>query len=336
MGPLRRTATAATVLATVAVVALIAIPAAIAAFGARAQNEGNTVTAAPDFTPPAITATLVAKSLGGATGYVHKGGTYFAYANVSADTGNPASGLATVKANLGEITSGQTEAVLTAGSYTVGTVTYGYRSTELTANASVEGSKNYSVTATDKAGNARTVAGTATVDNVVPTATDIQTANGGTTVGKAEESDTVTYTFSEPMGPQSILSGWRGAATTVTARIYDNGLLGLGGNDQLQIYDSTNATLLPLGSVDLGRVDYAGGVLGGSYRFVNSSMTMSGNTITIVFGAYSSTILIDAGRATAGGTGTMVWTPAATPYDRAGNAMSASPATESGGADKEF
>jgi hypothetical protein len=327
---------AATVLAAVAAIGLIAIPAAIAAFGTRTQNAGDTVTAAPDFTPPAITATLVAKSLGGVTGYVRQGGTYFAYANVSPDTGDPASGLATVKANLAEITSGQNEAVLTSGSYTVGAVTYGYRSAELTANASVEGSKNDSVTATDKAGNACTVGGTVTVDNGVPTATDIQATNGGTTVGKAEEGDTVTYNFSEPMDPQSVLSGWSGAATNVTVRIYDNGLLGLGGNDQLQIYDSTNATLLPLGSVDLGRVDYAGGVLGGSYRFVNSSMTMSGNTITIVFGAYSSTILIDAGRATAGGTGTMVWTPAATPYDRAGNAMSASPATESGGADKEF
>jgi hypothetical protein len=326
----------ASVLVAVAVATLVATAVAIAAFGARVQSEGNVVTAAPDFTPPVITATVVAKSLGGVTGLVHKGGTYFAYANVAADTGNPPSGIATVNADLGELTGGQAEAALTAGTYTAGGVTYNYRSTELTADATVEGAKSYSVTATDGAGNARTLGGTATVDNVTPTATDIQTANGGATAGRAEEGDSITYTFSEPIEPQSVLAGWSGAGTSVTVRIYDNGLLGLGGNDQLLIYDSTNANQLPLGTVDLGRVDYAGGVLGGSYRFLNSTMTMSADTITIVFGTYSSTILVDAGRATAAGTGTMTWTPVATPYDRAGNVLSINPATESGAADKEF
>jgi hypothetical protein len=324
------------VLVAVTVVTLVAAAVAIAAFGARVQSEGNVVTAAPDFTPPAITATVVAKRLGGVTGLVHKGGAYFAYANVAADTGNPASGIATVKADLGELTGGQTEAALTAGTYTVGGVTYDYRSAELTADATIEGAKSYSVSATDGAGNARTLDGTATVDNVIPTATDIQTANGGATAGRAEAGDSITYTFSEPIEPQSVLPGWSGAATSVTVRIYDNGLLGLGGNDQLLIYDSTNVNLLPLGTVDLGRVDYAVGVLGGSYRFLNSTMTMSADTITIVFGTYSSTILVDAGRATAAGTGTMTWTPVATPYDRAGNVVSIDPATESGAADKEF
>jgi hypothetical protein len=248
-----------------------------------------------------------------------------------------------VKANLGELTSGQTAATLTAGTYTVGGATYGYRSAELTANAGVEGSKAYSVTATDKAGNARTVDGTATVDNVTPTATDVQTANGGSTVGRAEEKDSITYTLSEPIDPQSILAGWNGTATNVVVRIYDNSvLLGLlGGDDALQVFNAANATALPLGSVDLGRTDYVTGVLGGGHitfgaGAMPSTMTMSGSAVTIVLGNYEGEGALGANQATAAGTGTMTWVPVATPYDRAGNSMSTNPATESGGADKEF
>jgi hypothetical protein len=334
-----RRARALTIAAAVAVAALIVIPVAIAAFSAKASNEGNVVTAAPDFVPPAITATVVAKSLGGVTGYVRKGGGYYVYANVSADTGNPASGLATVKANAGEITSGQTEAAMTSGTYTAGGTSYNFRSAELTATATVEGSKSYSVTAKDNAGNANTVAGTAVVDNVVPTASDIQTTNkSGGTNGLAEQGDTIIYTFSEPIDPQSVLAGWTGASTPVVVRLVDNGLLGLAtGNDEVVIYNSTNATQIPLGAINMGRSDYVAGLLGGycSYGVTGtaSTMVMSGNTITITLGTE---LGVTVGPTTAAGTGTMVWTPVATPYDRAGNVMSTAAATESGPADKDF
>jgi len=340
MGRHRRTAKATAVLAAVALIALVAIPAAIAAFSARAQNEGDLVTAAPDYVAPVITATVVAKSQGGVVGFVRKGGTYFVYANVSADTGNPASGLATVKANVAELTSGQTEAALAAGTYSAGGVTYGYRSTELTANATIEGAKPYSVTATDNAGNARTLAGSATVDNVVPTASDIQTANGGTTVGKPEEKDTITYTFSEPMDPQSILAGWNGTATNVVVRMYDNGVLGIPtGNDELVVYNAANTAQLPLGTVNMGRGDYVAGLLGGAINFgaggTKTTMVMSGNTIIFTFGTQGAEGIL-VGPTTAAGTGAMVWTPVATPYDRAGNAMSTATATQSGAPRKNF
>ena len=345
MARVRRVAKLAAVLAGVAALTLIAIPVAMAAFGAQTQNEKNIVTAAPDFTPPAITATVVSKALGGVAGYVRKGGRYFVYANVSADTGNPASGLATVKANAAELTSGEIAVTLIAGTYTAGGTSYNYRSAELTANAALEGVKPYSVTATDVAGNARTVAGTATVDNVVPTATNFQTANvTAGTIGRAEQGDTVTFTFSESIDPQSVLAGWSGAATNVTVRMADNGLLGLPlGNDELVVYDATNTTQLPLGAVNLGRSDYVtsllGILLGGTITFgappgTASTMVMSGNTISIKFGTYAEGTL--AGRTTAAGTGTMVWTPVATPYDRAGNALSTATATQSPAPTKGF
>jgi hypothetical protein len=339
MASARRTAKIVAVLGAVAIVALIAIPAALAAFGAQTQNEGDLVTAAPDFTPPAITATVASKALGGVPGFVRKGGTYFVYANVSADTGNPASGLGTVKTNVAELTSGQTEAVLSAGSFTAGGVSYGFRSAELTANQTVEGAKTYSVTAVDNAGNAKTVNGTATVDNVVPTASDVQTTNVGT-AGLAEAGDKIVYTYSEPIDPQSILAGWTGASTNVVVRLVDNGLLGLStGNDEALINNAANTAALPIGPINMGRGDYVAGLLGGSVYFGNtgtaSTMVMSGNTITVTLGTYAAESILVA-RTTAGGTGAMIWTPVATAYDWAGNVIATTPATQSGAAKKNF
>jgi hypothetical protein len=334
MASASRRAKFAAVLVAIAVAALCVIPVALGAFGGRTQNEGDIVTAVPDFTPPAITATVAAKSLGGVTGYVRKGGGYYVYANVSPDTGNPASGISTVKANAAELTSGQTEAAMVSGTYTAGGTSYNYRSAELTATATVEGSKAYSVTASDVAGNSKSVAGTATVDNTVPTASNIGTTNVGT-AGLAEQGDSVVFTFSEPIDPQSVLSGWTGAETNVTVRITHGSILSPTKNDVLQIYDSGNTTTLPLGVVDLGRSDYSLGILGGYYRFVNSKMSLSGNTIKVVLGTYTIGVLEPA-RETAAGTGTMIWTPVATPYDRAGNVMSTAAATQSPAPTKAF
>jgi hypothetical protein len=335
----RRFAKGAGILAAVVAIALVAIPAALAAFGARTQNEGDIITAAADYTPPAISAKVVAKSLGGVTGFVHKGGGYYVYANVATDTGNPASGNSTVKANAAEFTTGQSEAALTAGTYTAGGVTYNYRSAELTATATTEGSKPYTVTATDVAGNKNTVSGTATIDNVVPTAADIQTTNkSGGTNGLAEEGDTIVYTFSEPIDPQSILAGWTGASTPVVVRLMDNGVLGVStGNDEVIVYNAANNAQLPLGAINMGRSDYVAGLLGGyvSYGVATpaSTMVMSGNTITITLGGYTGVLV---GRGTAAAGASMVWTPVATPYDRAGNAMSTTPVTQSGAVRKNF
>jgi hypothetical protein len=337
----RRMTKAAVALGVIAVLALIAIPAAIAAFTAKTANEGDTITAAADFAAPPISATVLAKSLGGTVGFIRKGGGYFVYANVGADPGNPATGLASVKANAAEFTTGQTEVALVSGSFTAGGVSYNYRSAELTANATTEGSKTYSVTTKDNAGNTKTVAGTATIENTVPTASDIQTTNAsGGTNGLAEQGDTIVYTYSKAIEPQSILAGWTGASTSVVVRLVDNGLLGLStGNDEIVINNAANSAQLPLGGVNMGRGDYVAGVLGGSVYFGNtgtpSTMVMSGNTITITLGTYAAESILVA-RGTAAGTGTMVWTPVATPYDRAGNVISTTAATESGAADKDF
>lgn len=335
----------ATVTALLAIVGLALTLATVqptfAAFASRTENGGNSVAAAADFRAPQVTAVAVGKSVGGSPGFVKQGGSYFVYANVAADTGNPASGLATVRADASTITTGATAVTLTAGSFSAGGTGYGYRSANLTADAVLaEGSKVFTVTATDNAANAASLNGSATVDNTAPKAADVQTTNAGTN-GLAEQNDTLIFTFSEPIEPESILAGWNGTATSVVVRLADNGLLGLpAGNDTVQVFNAANTTVLPLGTVDLGRSDYVAGLLGGSIRFgaigTPSTMSISGNTLTVVLGTYNSTIIVDPGRGTAASAGTMVWTPTATPYDRAANAMSTSPATESGPADKDF
>lgn len=323
-----------------AVLVAASVAPTFAAFSSSTENGGNEVSATPDFRAPVVGAVAIAKAVGGAPGFVKAGGEYFVYANVAADTGAPASGLASVKADVSAVTTGATAVTLAAGSFSAGGVSYGYRSAALTASAVSAGAKAFTVTATDVAGNANAKEGTVTVDNTAPLASDVQTTNAGTN-GLPEQNDTIVFTYSEPIEPESILAGWTGAATNVVVKVNDNGLLGLpAGNDSFEIWNAANSTALPLGAVDLGRSDYAAGLLGGSYRFgatgTASKMTMSGNAITVVLGTYNSTIVVDAARGTATGTGSMVWTPVASPYDRAANTLSTAAATEFGTADRDF
>jgi hypothetical protein len=303
-------------------------------FSKTTANAGNSLAAAPDFRSPSANRSVILKSQGGTPGYIKKGGAYNVLANV-ADTGNPASGVSTVTGDVSTVTSGQTAVNLPAGSFSSAGLSYNRGSASLTAGASLtEGSKGYSLTSADVAGNVGTQnTFSVIVDNTAPTAADIQTANtSGGTVGRPQTGDTITFTFSEPMEPASVLAGWSGAATNVVVRIADGGgLLGLGG-DALTIGNAANSAQLPLGDVDLGRGDYRVTLLGlgGPINFTSSPMVMSGSAITITLGSPDDTT------DTAGGNGTMTWGPASNPYDRAANAMSTTARTETGGADREF
>ncbi len=177
--------------------------------------QGNTV--AVDATAPTSSAAVLQKTTGGATGAIRQGGTYRVYATV-ADTGDPATGVASVTANVSALTTGSTAVALTAGSFTVGGVVYGYQSAQLTAtNPQAAGTKTWTVTATDGAGNAATSSAfPVTVDNTKPAGADVQALNGGAIPGRAETGDLVQLTYTEAIDPHSVLAGWTGAATTVT------------------------------------------------------------------------------------------------------------------------
>lgn len=313
----------------VLMVALTSVLANSAVFGwvskTPATSINNKITAATDFIAPTITETVIAKTTGGIAGTIRKGGTYYVYAN-GADTGNPASGVSTIKANVSSITSGQTAATLSAGTFTVEGQSFTRRSASLTAGSTLAaGSASYALTVTDANANARTESGfTVDVDNTAPAGTDVQTTNGGAIAGRADADDKITYTFSKELDPNSVLAGWTGASTSVVVR------LNQATKDTITVYNATNATLLPLGTISLNATDYTTASITFGATGTASTMTMSGNQIFVVLGTQS------AAATTAAATGTMIWTPAAGATDASGNPTSTTAVNESGTADKEF
>src|SRR5206468_12304679 len=128
----------------------------------------------------------------------------------------------------------------------------------------------------------------------------------GGTLGRPEQSDTITYSFSETMSASSILSGWNGSSTNVVVRINNNA-----SDDIVQIWNSSNTTQTNLGSIDSN-----GNIVGSNITFgasgTASTMVMSGSTITVTLGTQSA----------AGSTGaaaTMSWTPSTSATDAAGS-----------------
>jgi hypothetical protein len=303
-----------------ALVALAVCPLTVgismASFTDSSQNP-QTVSAVADFLAPSAGASTIAKSQGGVADYVKKGGTYYVYANVT-ESGNPASGIASVKADVSALTSGQTAVSLVAGSYTVDGDSFNYRSAQLTAGGSLSaGSKSYSLALADMAGNSRAQAFAVTVDNGPFAGSDFETANAsGDISGKAEKGDTVSFVFSKAPDPNSIVSGWDGGGVkSVTVSIADSS-----SNDVLSVSGAT------IGSVSL-QGNYTAS--GETTSFTGSSLTLSGSVATIVLGTDS------AGNATTENSKNKpVWTPSASTYDVAGNACST--ATISGKNARQF
>jgi hypothetical protein len=94
----------------------------------------------------------------------------------------------------------------------------------------------------------------------------------------------------------------------------------------VQIWDSGGAAQLPFGTISLGRTDFTTGTIS-----FNATMLQSAGVITVTLNS-----LISGTPVTAGGTGTMTWTPSATATDRAGNAMATAAYNETGAADRDF
>jgi len=284
----------------------------------------TTAASFPDTTPPVVASSVISKTTPYVPGFIRQGGTYFVYANVT-DAG---SGVATVRANVSNVTTGQTSVALVAGSFSIGGVSYNYRSASVTANAVLTaGSKTYTITATDVATNSVTQSGfSVTVDNTQPAGSAIATTNvGGGVVGRPDLGDTITLTFTEQIDPQTVLAGWTGTSTSVVVRITQ-----AGGGDTLTIRDAANASQLPLGSVNLGGTNYVTATRDFGATGTASSMSQSGASITIVLGTPSGAV------ATQATTTTMVWTPAAAATDRAGNACLTTVVNEAAPADIDF
>jgi Bacterial Ig domain len=164
------------------------------------------------------------------------------------------------------------------------------------------------------------------VTNQALSASDVQTANkAGGTNGKIEAGDKMVLTYNGAVNTGSLLAGWDGTATAVSAKV---------------VYGSSSLSTFSVTGVNLGSVALTGGYLGsGTLTMASSSMVAS---TTTVGGVTTTTVTITltaptGGTATvAGAAGNMIWSPSALATNVAGTASSTTPLTESGALDKDF
>ena len=295
-----------------------------AAFSATTSNSGNSFGVKADYEAPTVVRSEIARTTATVGGKIKPSVAYYVYAQIT-DGGNPASGVNTATANVCNITTLTCSAVaLVSGSYTVSGLTYNYRSASKTSDAGLTaGSKTYTITTADVAGNSSgAVSFSVVVDTTAPTGSDVQTANGGSTTGRPETGDTMTWTFNESIDPTTISSGWDGTTTVLVTVSFANNQAACSSNDRVTV------TSVNIGTLCLGGNNF----VTAARTFTNSSMTMSGGgtVVTIALGTASGATTTQAG------TTTMTWTPSASALDVAGNACSIAVVTESGAADVEF
>ncbi len=288
---------------------------ALAAFSATTTDGVNQFVAATDWEPPHVTRTIVAKTPGYLGGKIRQGGQFFVYAQID-DGGNPPAGVRTVTADVSAFSTGGTAVAMTAGAFSVEGVPYNYRSAMRTAtNPMPNGMRGYAITMADVAINSQTQTGfTVIVDNSVPAPVNMTSANrAGGTVGRAEQGDSITYTWSAPIDPESLLSGWDGGSpTTVTVRIKN-----MGPSDRLTVEG-------PAGTLNFGVVALQQNYSQGTREFTGSAITMIGNTVTIVLGIPSGAVnTVTAATPT-------TWQGDSGVYDASGNPCSTATITGSG------
>ena len=173
------------------------------------------------------------------------------------------------------------------------------------------------------------------VDNTPLRGYDVQTANGGSAPGKAENGDLVTFTYTDVVDLTTVSPGWNGSALGVTVRLRDGGVLGLTGkNDTLDVLRTGSS--VNLGSVNL-KEDY---IKGGKTATFAATMTASTTTVN---GVPATMVTVRVGALASGGglrtvsnPTTMVWSPLAAVKDLFGVASSTAPITELGVLDREF
>jgi hypothetical protein len=300
---------------------LVALAACVLAVGFSAasftdsKQNLQTVSAIADWTAPSAEASVIAPTSGGTPGYLKSAKpTYYVYAKVS-DSGNPASGVSSVKANVNNLTSGQTAVTLSAGSYSVGGVSYNYRSASLTAGTLSAGSKAYSLALADKAENTGSAEFSVSVLASFAASGFATTNVSGGNEGKPEKGDTAIFTYSSQPLPSSIASGWSGVSPlSVTATITQS---------------SSNDTL-SIGSSNLGTVELKGNYVSKTVSFTSSSLTLEGNSIVLTLGTPSSSSSVEDDN----GNRAPIWKPSASAKDLAENACSTASVTA--GSDRQF
>ena len=182
-----------------------------------------------------------------------------------------------------------------------------------------DGTYQVRVVATDTLGHATNSASTTLIiDNTDPSATGIDSASAGAQDGRIDANDTITFTWSEPMAPASILTGWAGGSQAIEVRVTNNG-----NNDLIDFY-STGGTHLNIteGALLETNANYVS-----ANATFNGTMTMAGNSVTVTIGTQ-----IGSGGLNTVTTGNpdLEWDSANETTDVAGNAASGNIVTETG------
>ncbi len=152
-----------------------------------------------------------------------------------------------------------------------------------------------------------------TRDTVVPSAANIKGNNGGT-LGTVDAGDTAVYTFSEAPDPASIMAGWNGTSTAVSAVFTDNG---------------SQITTFVINGTNLGTVNTNARYVGTEDSCTTSTMVLSGSVITVTFATC-------AAMRNGAGSSAFSWTPLATAKDQAQNPMSTTARTATTGSTANF
>ncbi|WP_224165773.1 hypothetical protein [Arthrobacter sp. StoSoilA2] len=203
-----------------------------------------------------------------------------------------------------------------------------WAATPLNLSAFSPGTINYSAQATDAAGNTGPAGvATSTKDVSSPTVTGVQLNNrSGGTLGKVEQGDSVTLTFSEPLSANTICGAW--TSNTTTQAQNGNGssqvVVNISAGDVLTV-TGTACTTLRVGSISLG----------GDYNTnTSTALTFAGNNTSgssLTWNPTANTLTITLGAGTSGGstlTSTTIfptYTPVTGLTDVAGNPLGTGP-----------
>lgn len=235
-------------------------------------------------------------------------------AGTASDTGSGVSGVVYEY----QVTGGGWTAPSTACTGALGTAP-NYSCTWDTSALSTTSSYDVREKVTDAAGNITysTAVTNRPLDNVAPTGSDIQGANGG--VAKTLDSgDSVTWTWSESVSAASVLTGWNGSSSVVTVNVSSTNVLTI-----------TSAS----GTVNLGTVTLNNAWSSGNVT-ATGSMVMTGSTVKVTLtAAPTPSNKMATGVAT---TTAMSWATSTAVTDLAGNPVTSATVTESGTADVDF
>ena len=204
---------------------------ALAAFAATTTNGPNRFIAAADWEAPHVTRTSSRRRSD--TSAARSAGRAVLRLRADRRRREPTGGRRHGHDRRVDFSNGGATVTMEAGAFAEQGVPYNHRSTlRNSMNGMANGIRTYTITMSDVAVpvHTQTQTGfTVTIDNTTPVPVQWTAVNkAGGIAGRAEQGDIVTYTWSEPIDPESLVPGWNGGSpTVVTARLSRGG----GGNN---------------------------------------------------------------------------------------------------------